>query len=125
MAKLRVVTGDVSGTKSNRKLGKHGSILWRDVMAEYQIEDVGGLELLASACQQLDRAERCRETIDRDGEMVRGKTGPREHPLLRNELASRAFVVKTLRALGLNVEGAARPGPGRPPQPIGWMPDDA
>jgi len=57
------------------------------------------------------------------GEMIRGKTGPREHPLLKCELASRAFVVKTLRTLGLNVEGSIKAGPGRPGEPLGWTPD--
>jgi hypothetical protein len=124
MPKLRVVTGDASGNKPARKLGKHGAVLWRDVMAEYDIQDVGGLALLGSACASLDRAESCKAQIDRDGEMIRGKAGPREHPLLKHELAARAFMVKTLRTLGINIEGAARPGPGRPPQPLGWIPDE-
>jgi hypothetical protein len=124
MPKLRVVSGDQTGNKPTRKLGRHGGQLWKNVMDEYQIEDVGGVELLVSACAALDRAEACRATIDRDGEMIRSKVGPREHPLLRHELASRAFVVKTLRTLGLNVEGSIRPGPGRPPPAVGWIPDE-
>lgn len=123
MAKLRVVTTDTSGSKPG-KLGKPGAALWRDVMAEYEITDCGGLALLASACASLDRAEACKAQIDRDGEMIRGKAGPREHPLLKHELAARAFMVKTLRTLGINIEGAARPGPGRPPQPLGWIADE-
>jgi hypothetical protein len=31
---------------------------------------------------------------------VRAKTGPREHPGLRHELAARAFVARTLHRLG-------------------------
>src|SRR5262245_17010011 len=104
MPKLHVMTADQSGIKSPRKLGRHGGQLWKTVMHEYQIDDAGGLEMLASACQALDRAERCREAIDDDGEMIRIKGGHREHPLLKHELASRSFVVRTLQRLGLNVE---------------------
>ena len=91
-------------------------------MREYEIDDAGGLEMLASACQALDRAERCREAIDDEGEMIRTKAaGPRDHPLLKHELAARSFVVRTLQRLGLNME-AVKPT-GRPPRGIGWQPD--
>jgi hypothetical protein len=119
--KLTVIAGQTGG-KPIRKLGKHGANLWRSIRDEFEINDAGGLEMLSLACQQLDRAERCRETIDRDGEMIRGKNGPREHPLLRHELAARAFVTRTLQRLGLNIE-AIKPV-GRPTRGIGWIPDD-
>jgi hypothetical protein len=111
--KLTVVTGDPPSVKPPRKLGKHGTNLWHSIMGEYEIADAGGIEMLASACQSLDRAERCRETIDRDGELIRTKAGMREHPLLKHELAARAFVCRTLQRLGLDVE-AVKPQ-GRPP----------
>jgi hypothetical protein len=47
--------------------------------------------------------------------------GPRDHPLLKHELAARSFVVRTLQRLGLNME-AVKPT-GRPPHGIGWQPD--
>jgi Phage terminase, small subunit len=87
--------------------------LWKAVMTDYQITDSGGVEMLTGACQQLDRAESLREQIDRDGEIIRGKTGLKEHPGLRHELAARAFVVRTLARLGLDVEAiraVGRPG---------------
>jgi len=122
MAKLRVVTADTPAAKPGVKLGKPGAALWRDVMTEYDITDCGGLALLTSACAALDRAEACRARIDADGEVIRGKTGLREHPLLKHELQSRSFVVRTLQRLGLNVESSIK-APGRPPEPIGWTPD--
>jgi hypothetical protein len=118
--KLRVIDGQRDGNPP-RKLGKHGGNLWRAVMTEYQIADAGGLEMLASASQALDRAERCRDAIDHDGEIIRGKNGMREHPLLRHELAARAFVVRTLHKLGLDLE-AIKPN-GRPARGLGWIPD--
>ena len=39
-----------------RNMGLDGQSLWRRVMGEYQIEDCGGIEMLALACQALDRA---------------------------------------------------------------------
>jgi phage terminase small subunit len=120
-AKLSVVTGDQPAVKPPRKLGRHGAQLWRTIMDEYEIADGAGLEMLASACSALDRAERCKERVDRDGEMIQGKGGHREHPLLKHELAARSFVVRTLQRLGLNVE-AIKPV-GRPPATHGWLPD--
>jgi hypothetical protein len=100
-----------------RKLGVHGTALWKSVHSEYLISDAGGIELLALACQSLDRAESCREQIDKDGELLRLKGSCRSHPLLRDELQNRAFVSRCIARLGLDVE-ALRSGPGRPG---GWQ----
>lgn len=118
--KLSVITGppEAVPVASPDKLGPHGQALWGRVHAEYRIEDAGGIELLVLACLARDRAATCREQIDRDGELIATKHGPREHPLLRAELGAMAFCVKTLRALGLDVE-PLRATAGRPPGP-GW-----
>jgi hypothetical protein len=87
-------------------------------MAEYAISDRGGIELLAQACATVDRVETLREAIDRDGEVVVVRGVPKAHPALRDELAGRAFIVRTLERLGLNVE--AIKSAGRPPRPFGW-----
>jgi len=57
------------GTVSSppRQLGEHGLALWNSVMAEYRIEDRGGIELLAQACTALDRAESLAQAVARDG----------------------------------------------------------
>src|SRR5262245_21441261 len=118
-----VQTGDQPAVKPPRKLDRHGANLWRSILNEYDISDSGGLEMLTQACQALDRAERCREAIDDDGEVLRVKKAGsmREHPLLKHELAARSFVVRTLQRLGLDVE--AIKAPGRPPRGHGWLPD--
>jgi hypothetical protein len=82
-------------------------------MSEYQMEDCGGLEMLAQACQALDRAEGLRGEIERDGEVLRLGDTIKDHPALKHELANRAFVVRTLVRLGLNFE-PVRPSVGRP-----------
>jgi hypothetical protein len=98
-----------------RDLGEVGQALWGRVMAEYQIVDSGGLELLAQACRAADRAARCQKAINLDGELVeQAKGGTREHALLKHELGNRAFVVSTLTKLGLNLE-PLKAHAGRPP----------
>jgi P27 family predicted phage terminase small subunit len=96
-------------------LGKSGAKLWEAIQSEYRIADSGGRALLLQACTAIDRADECSETIDREGMMIRTSNGGRrEHPLLRLELANRAFAMKSLHRLGLDIE-PPRPGPGRPP----------
>src|SRR5688572_18548465 len=113
--KLKLVSGTgASGSQPPRKLGEHGLKLWKSIQAEYNITDTGGVELLAQAAAALDRAEALAERINADGETIStSRGGLRSHPCLKDELASRAFVCRTLQRLGLNVE-ALQPGAGRP-----------
>ena len=97
-------------------LGEHGAKLWRAVMSEYDVQDAGGLAMLAQACEAADRLEALAEHIRNDGEVVRSKSGLREHPALKHELANRAFIVRTLSKLGLDVEPVRAVG--RPPGPL-------
>ena len=118
---LGLLSNPAASPPPPRSMGGHGQSLWNRVMAEYQIEDCGGLEMLAQACQALDRAEALRGEIERDGEVLRVRGTVRDHPALRHELANRAFVVRTLARLGLNFE-PVRPSVGRPGHGIGWHP---
>jgi hypothetical protein len=52
------------------------------------------------------------EQISIDGAVIQTKNGPRAHPALKDELANRAFICRTLERLGLNLE-AVKPV-GRP-----------
>jgi hypothetical protein len=92
-------------------------------MSEYRIEDVGGIELLAQACAELDRAEALAEIIAREGEMITTRFTKKIHPAVKAELDCRAFVCRTLERLGLNIESIKPVG--RPPIPFGWRPDIA
>lgn len=114
---LKIVKTARTTNHPPRTLGKVGLGLWTRITNEYDVNDAAGKELLALGCEALDRAEACRAAIDRDGEVQRGGNGfSKEHPALRPELASRAFVAKMLLRLGLDVE-PLRSGPGRPPGP--------
>ena len=94
--------------------------MWDRVMAQYRIEDAGGIEMLTIACQAIDRSESCREEIDRVGHMIKTSTGMRSHPLIRDELQCRALAMRMIDKLGINHE--ALKSVGRPPGSIGWTP---
>jgi hypothetical protein len=96
-----------------RKLGAHGRRLWDDANQEVVLEDCAGIEMLLEACEALDRVQECSIEIKRSGVMLRTKTGARENPLLKIELANRAFVTRTLARLGLDSEPIKTLG--RPP----------
>lgn len=111
------VVGDApapAGPPPPKSLGAIGRSLWADIVSVYEFADRASYETLAQACAAADRAEACRVQIDADGELLKTKTGLRDHPLLRHEIASRSFVVRTLARLGLDLE-PVRGGPGRPP----------
>jgi hypothetical protein len=100
-----------------RPLGKDGMAMWLQIQGEYLIADSGGIELLFQACAACDRVQSLSEQIARDGEVIRTKHSVKAHPALRDELANRSFICRTLHRLGLDVE-AVRP-PGRPPKLYG------
>ena len=103
----------LTASQPPRTLGDSGLSLWNRIMSEYRIEDCGGLEILAQACQALDRAETLRSEIERGGDVLRLQGTVRDHPALKHELANRAFIVRTLVRLGLNFE-PVRAAVGRP-----------
>jgi hypothetical protein len=96
------------------KLGAAGMSLWKDIVVAYEFNDRASYEALYQVCAAADRAQACRVQIDTDGEIIRTKSGVKDHPLLKHEIAARAFVVRTLGRLGLDLE-PVRSGPGRPP----------
>jgi len=87
-----------------RKLGPAGESLWFRVQHEFAIGDVGGQELLLQCCLAADRVDELAAIIDADGARVMTKTGPKAHPCLRDELAARAFICRTLQRLGITDE---------------------
>jgi hypothetical protein len=85
-------------------LGQTGSTLWRTIMAEYDIRDSGGQEMLKQVCEAADDVAADLAIIKRDGRVIRTKAGLRDHPLIRHALAGRSFVIKSLHRLGLDIE---------------------
>jgi hypothetical protein len=110
---LTLIPTGATGGQPPRPLGEHGMALWNAVTREYRIEDCAGIEFLTQACQASDRVEALSAEISADGPIVRTRTGPRSHPGLKDEVALRSFIVRTIERLGINFENV-RPGPGRP-----------
>ena len=101
-----------SGPEPPVSLGEAGRQLWLSIQSEYRIVDSGGRALLEQACAALDRASECERRIAVDGMVIETKNGPKDHPLIRHELAARALMARLLVRLGINFE-PVRP-PGRP-----------
>ena len=72
------------------------------------------LLLVAGANVLGQLAVRLRQLVDKDGAVVGTKSGLKENPAARLELAARAFICRTLGRLGVLSE-PLRDGPGRPP----------
>ena len=70
--------------------------------------------MLQQICEAADRVQELAAIIARDGPVVGTKHGPKDHPLLKHELAARSFVVRSLQRLGLDVEPVKAIG--RPPR---------
>jgi len=102
-----------TATKPPRKLGEVGSSLWQSIQSEYRIDDAAGIELLMQACEASDQIAKLAERIAKDGEVIETENGPKVHPALKEQLAHRSFIVRTLRAVGLTLE-PLRSAPGRP-----------
>jgi hypothetical protein len=95
-------------------LGEAGRKLWLAIHRDFVVDDAGGLEMLAQIAAAVDRAAEYAAAIERDGgPTIRTKTGIRDHPLIRHEIAARSFVVRSLHNLGLDVV-APRSEVGRP-----------
>jgi hypothetical protein len=96
---LRVVDqSPVDPLEPPADLGEDGRNLWRSIMSEYKIDDSPGRAMLKQICACADLAEAAHQ---------RGS--------LKDELASRAFVVRGLQKLNLDIES----GPGRVGRPPG------
>jgi len=111
---LNLVPPGASLISPPANLGPAGLSLWNSIMSEYQICDIGGLELLRQACLTSDRVAGLSAAIDADGPTVRTKNGPKAHPALRDELHARAFICRILEKLGITLEPLKPVG--RPPK---------
>jgi hypothetical protein len=119
---LTIVSPATTGIAPPRPVGKHGRLLWDEIMHEYGIQDRCGIELLAQASEELDMIEGLSEDVARDGRTIRSRAGVRGHPAIRDIRQGRAVLAKLLKELGVSTQ--AIKAIGRPPSPIGWSGDD-
>lgn len=83
-----------------KHLSARSRAFWRQMLAEYAIDDAPGLELLRRACEASDRADSAREEIDRDGATFRTRFDEiRVHPAVAVERDARNALRQLLREL--------------------------
>lgn len=110
---LTLIGLDTTIGKPPRTLGRHGRSLWDRIQSEYDVSDSAGIEMLAQACAALDLAEQLHTEVERDGAVIRIGGVIKAHPAIKDAIAARSFVVRTLVKLGLNFE-PVRQSVGRP-----------
>jgi hypothetical protein len=83
------------------------AVLFKSIVAEFRVDDIGSLQLLITAMEAHQRCRTCREAIDREGMTIKDRFGIlTSHPLLKAEASARGQYLAALRALNLE-----------PPQP--------
>lgn len=88
-------------------LAKPEADLWNSIVTEFTFEDPASLALLASALESHGRARRCRDSIDKVGELVRDRFGQaKPHPLLAAERDARSAFLTAMRLLNLDIAGS-------------------
>jgi hypothetical protein len=97
---------------------------WGRVQGEYAIRDCGGLETLQQIASAVDAIEELTALVKAEGWMVTTKSTRKVHPAVREITGLRAFVVRSLVTLGINVE-PTKPAAGRPTRPTSWLGPEA
>lgn len=99
MAKVISIRHGTPGGLSDESAG-----LWRDVIADFQIEDAAGLAVLRQLCESLDHLRACQARVEKDGLMVKGSRGQhRPHPLLKEISEARRSFFAACRTLNLDL----------------------
>ncbi len=99
--------------KSPAGLGDGGRRLWRAVHESFVVDDPAGLALLEQACRVVDVIATAEDAIERDGEYVVGRFGPKVHPAAVVRDRNRALLSALVKQLRLDL-----PVSTRGPQPV-------
>jgi hypothetical protein len=104
-----------------KTVGQSGRELWQTLTNEFELDDACSRATLLQVCQCVDRLAEISARISREGLVIDTKTGPRDHPLLKSEIACRSFIIRGLQRLGLEPSRPIdRPGNGLD----GWVPPE-
>lgn len=76
--------------------------LYTDTVSKWAF-DPPALEMLESACRLLDVADQAREVVAKEGIVVHGARGSKEHPSLATERASRKEAASIFSRLGIHL----------------------
>ena len=104
-----------STPKPPEHLTREAKTLWRKLLAEWDLGD-DALILLRAALESFDRCEQARKLLEKEGLVVLDRFNqPKAHPAASIERDSRLQMLRSFRALNLDMEPPhARPG--RPPR---------
>ena len=87
---------------------------FKKIATEYQIDDSGGLLLLGTLCETIDRLRKAQAIIEAEGETIIDRFGQvKAHPLLAIENNARIGLLACIRQLNLDLEplkAIGRPG---------------
>lgn len=101
--------------KPPAKLSAESARFFREMIEQYQIDDVAGLKLLERGCEALDLMRKAQKFLRKDGEVISDKKGSvKAHPAVSIEKEAHNQFVESLRMLNLDLE-PLRDAPGRPP----------
>jgi Phage terminase, small subunit len=90
-------------------LDSEEAALFKSILNEFKVDDIGSLQLLTTAMEAHQRCRVCREAIDREGLTVVDRHGVLvPHPLLRSEGSARQQYLAALRALNLEPPAAGK-----------------
>jgi P27 family predicted phage terminase small subunit len=96
------------------RLSKESQRWWRKIQQEYQITDPGGLLILLTAMESLDRLRDAQAAIETHGACIQDRFGViKQNPMCNVERDSRTAFYAGLRALNLDLEplkAIGRPG---------------
>ena len=84
---------------------------WRELQAEYLIDDAGGLSILRLHCEALMTARMAETILAAEGMTLLDRFGsPKAHPAAVILRDARSQMLASLRALNLDVIPKSRPG---------------
>lgn len=84
-------------------LSKESQARWDVLVEEYGIADAGGLAVLETALQALDRLTEARKLIEREGAVVKDRFDQlRPHPAVQIERDARNGFLSAMRSLGID-----------------------
>ena len=106
----------ISTPKPPAALSREAKNWWREIVTEYGIADSGGLLLLRTALEALDRMRQAQKAIKKDGATVLDRfEQPKPHPLLTIERDSACGNDSRTEGIKPGCYSAARPR-----RPAGW-----
>jgi len=100
--------------KPPKDLSVEARKMWRDIIAEYGIDDAVGLRLLRNACESFDVIQAAQKEVRADGLLIGDGEKRKPHPLLPTMRDARSSMLHSLKALNCDLE-PLRDRSGRPP----------